>query len=248
MKNPYLAAASLQVQAPPIQPPPIPARRLFQLPDAFGSPVPGGTPPPSPGSNASVPGDPQVNTQWSDTTGSLFNPTYDLTAQSIASTQLPQSTLTGIADTVAGVGPFWLGNHNGMPYSGSFAGIYDQNNTVNGRVLPAAPFQQADMRQHPYFRSEWMQRVTNLTTSRTHQFAVWITVGLFEVTQVGNPALAATNPSAAYDHLGLELGSLEGTNTRFRGFFLIDRTRVVGFNPTAPGDFRDVIVYRKQIE
>ena len=39
--NPYLAAMSQPIQVPPIQPPPIPARRLFQIPDAYGSPTPG---------------------------------------------------------------------------------------------------------------------------------------------------------------------------------------------------------------
>ena len=105
-----------------------------------------------------------------------------------------------------------------------------------------------DNRDHPYFRSEWLQRVANLTTPRTHQYAVWITVGFFEVTQQGDPSLALTNPLLAYDILGLELGVIDGKNTRYRGFFLLDRTRAVGFNPANPGDFRDVVVYRQMIE
>jgi hypothetical protein len=313
MKNPYLAAASLPVgsiypiQAPPIMPPPIPPRRLFQLPDAFGSPVPGlvetpgsgataptsilqiisngttGTPngaaagittsivPTSAGasiapSNASVPGDPAVNSLVPDPNfftapynGVMSYPAgtyYDLTAWSITGT-----------DTNFGVGPFWLGNHFGQNFAIAngpsaptgvnippgvnfphYSGIYDGNNTVNGRVLPAAPFQQADMRQHPYYRSEWMQRVMNLSTVRTHQYAVWITIGFFEVVHPGNPQLAYSNPAQAYDQLGMEIGALEGKNTRYRGFFIVDRTRATGFNPTNPGDFRDVIVYRKTIQ
>ena len=31
-----------------------------------------------------------------------------------------------------------------------------------------------------------MQRVMNLTTVRTHQYAVWITVGFFEVLKQGD--------------------------------------------------------------
>jgi hypothetical protein len=188
-------------------------------------------------SNASVPGDTNINV-WPTNTN-LFNGYYDLTPYD-PNTQL---------------GPVWLGNHLGLNLAFAstenpqiWSGVYDGNNAITGRVLPAASFQQADMRQHPYFRSEWMQRVMNLTTVRTHQFAVWITVGLFEVTQAGDPQMAALNPVAAYDQLGLELGILEGTNTRYRGFFLLDRTRATGFNPTNPGDFRDVIVYRKTIE
>jgi hypothetical protein len=52
----------------------------------------------------------------------------------------------------------------------------------------------------------------------------------------------------ACDQLGQELGQLEGKTTRYRGFFLLDRTRAVGFNPSSPGDFRDVVVYRQLIE
>jgi hypothetical protein len=217
-----------------------------------------------------VPGDPNINTLQPDLGffASPFNPVmsvpagtyYDLTAWSRSDG----------SDVNVGVGPFWLGNHNGQPLTIAsqssnpftvasnqvtnsipwphWAGVYDGNNTVNGRVLPSPAFQEADLRQHPYFRSEWMQRVMNLSTVRTHQFAVWITVGFFEVTQPGNPQLAFSNPSAAFDRLGLELGILEGKNTRYRGFFVLDRTRATGFNPQGSGDFRDVIVYRKTIE
>ena len=41
---------------------------------------------------------------------------------------------------------------------------------------------------------------------------------------------------------------LDGKNIRYRGFFLVDRTRAVGFNPSLPGDFRDCVVYRQLIE
>jgi hypothetical protein len=35
---------------------------------------------------------------------------------------------------------------------------------------------------------------------------------------------------------------------RYRGFFLLDRTRATGFSPANPGDFRDLIVHRRRIE
>jgi hypothetical protein len=297
VKNPYLSAVSLAVGVPPVQPPPIPTRRLFQIPDAYGSPVPynpalgptvpntnnsvpaganyqgpvqapqGNTTfPPFNASNASVPGDALVNTQQVDLTNSLNNPYYDLTAVSSAVpvaagvTPILPGAMWGLLlptiDAMAGVGPVWLGNHNGMLWAAGngasnpvYPGIYDgTNNTVNGRFLPVAAFQQADERQQPYFRSEWMQRVLNLSTVRTHQYAVWITIGFFEVVQPGNPQLAYSKPAQAYDQLGMEIGALEGKNTRYRGFFILDRTRATGFNPTNAGDFRDVIVYRKTIQ
>ena len=42
----------------------------------------------------------------------------------------------------------------------------------------------------------------NLTTVRTHQYAVWITVGFFEVTRQGDPGMLGQAPQPAYDILG----------------------------------------------
>ena len=110
----------------------------------------------------------------------------------------------------------------------------------NPTAIPATP----DRREHPYFRTEWMQKMMNLTTTRTHQYAVWITVGFFEVTREGNPQTTIPTP----DTLGRELGKAAGRSVRYRSFFLVDRTRAIGFNPQDPGDFRDCVVYRSRIE
>lgn len=187
IKNPYLflpAASGTQ----PGYPPPIPTRRLFEIPDANAAS--------NAGENTS---DPFVNSQTQDP--SLMNPNADL-----------------VLPPTAGQN-YYLGGNSGT-----------------------------DRRQHPYWRTEWLQKVMNLTTVRTHQFAVWITVGFFEVTKQGDPLLANTNPSLAYDQLGLELGVLSGRNVRYRSFFLLDRTKAVGFNPSLPGGFRGVVVYRQKIE
>jgi hypothetical protein len=105
-----------------------------------------------------------------------------------------------------------------------------------------------DTRQHPYFRTEMMQKIANLTTVRTHQYAVWITVGFFEVTQVGNPQMARIDPRLTMDLLGNEMGASTGKSVRYREFIVLDRTRAPGFNPLNPGDFRDLVLYRRRIE
>ena len=46
-------------------------------------------------------------------------------------------------------------------------------------TAPRSPL--VDSREHPSWRIEMLQRVLNLTTVRTHQYAVWITVGFFGV-------------------------------------------------------------------
>ena len=79
-----------------------------------------------------------------------------------------------------------------------------------------------DDRQHPYWRSELMQKAMNLTTVRTHQYAVWITIGFFEVLKQGDLGmLVSTTPQLAFDTIGVEVGSVTGQNQRFRGFFLV---------------------------
>ena len=59
----------------------------------------------------------------------------------------------------------------------------------SGDPNPSPP--QFDTKQHPYFRTEMLQKAMNLTTVRTHQYAVWITVGFFEVTRQGDLLMAA---------------------------------------------------------
>jgi hypothetical protein len=106
-----------------------------------------------------------------------------------------------------------------------------------------------DDRQHPFFRSEQLQKVMNLTTVRTHQYAVWITIGFFEIIKQGDISmLQQGNPLFAYDVIGPEVGAVTGNNIRFRGFFLIDRTKLTGFNTSNTGSFRSAVVYRKVIQ
>jgi len=198
VKNPYLVYSYMPAMPPgdgypnshgSAVPPPIPPRRLFQIPDA-GSTGPG------PSSNASLLGD--INLNNLIVLPTLVNQNFDLTA--------------------------------GAPVYFSTAG--------------------GDNRRHPYYRTEWLQKIMNLTTVRTHQYAVWITIAFFQVSREGDPSLAAdaNNFTGAYDILGDELNISTGRNTRYRSFFLLDRTRATGFNPGASGDFRNVVVYRQSIE
>jgi hypothetical protein len=138
--------------------------------------------------------------------------------------------------------------NNGYPnlvWSGNSAAVPAPNTTYLGSHNVANP----DTSQHPYWRSEMMQKVMNLTTVRTHQYAVWITIGFFEVKREGDPAqILNGNPKYAYDVLGSELGAAEGQTTRYRAFFVVDRLKLVGFDDTTPGSFRPAVVYRQNIE
>jgi hypothetical protein len=106
-----------------------------------------------------------------------------------------------------------------------------------------------DDRQHPYWRSEMMQAAMNLTTVRTHQYAVWITIGLFEIKKQGDIGMLGQGlPQLAFDIMGKEVGALSGTQVRYRGFFIVDRLKLTGFNYKDVGGFRAAVVYRKIIQ
>ncbi|MCU0963096.1 MAG: hypothetical protein MUF48_23640, partial [Pirellulaceae bacterium] len=92
------------------------------------------------------------------------------------------------------------------------------------------PYNSTD--RNPYFQYQGIDRLGNLVTTRSNVYAVWITVGFFEV----EPSPDANTPHGLLAHpdgfrLGKELGSDAGTAKRHRAFYLIDRTIPVAFEP-----------------
>ena len=100
-----------------------------------------------------------------------------------------------------------------------------------------------------------MQRLGSLTTTHSNVFAVWITVGYFEV--------LPWNPSNPYDRtlppvpdaahpdgyqLGQELGSDSGDAKRHRAFYIIDRSIPVGFERGKDHNVDNAILLRRFIE
>jgi len=229
-------------------PPPIPLRRLFQPPDAYapGSPT-------SP-SNASETGDPYVNVVSPNSTAPLPPATGALPPFQVAVPGVPPTTVTCAANDGV-VNLFWVPT---LLPSGVTNPYFGANSVAAVAASPgpppvAAAPAQIDQKQHPYFRTEMLQKAMNLTTVRTHQYAVWITVGFFEVTRQGDLLMAgagAGTPAAAlaFDILGPEIGASTGQTTRFRGFFLVDRLQLTGYDPNIIGSFRPAVVYRQTIE
>ena len=226
--------------------PPIPPRRLFQPPDS-----PGQANPPAPTynvtanySNASSIGDLNLNGAGGLASYFLADPLAQLISPKNANYAPPIPALA----TAGMQTNFTPQPANASVYNPSQMKITNAaitlggNGPYNGANYTQQEFELTGKRQHPYYRTEMLQKVMNLSTVRTHQFAVWITVGFFEVTHVGTPELGLP------DVLGAELYAAAGKNVRYRSFFVIDRTKATGFNPYYPGEFRDCVTYRRRIE
>jgi hypothetical protein len=97
--------------------------------------------------------------------------------------------------------------------------------------------------RNPYFRHQGYQKLGSVLTAHSNVFAVWMTVGYFEV--------EPTSPTAAHPDgwiLGQEIGADSGEITRHRSFYIIDRSVPVGFQPGQKLNTDDCILLRRFIE
>ncbi|GAB4133963.1 MAG: hypothetical protein Kow0040_17010 [Thermogutta sp.] len=93
-----------------------------------------------------------------------------------------------------------------------------------------------DINRNPFFRYRDLMRLGNLATTRSNVYAVWVTIGYFEVEPITQatvpPGLTPQEIADIYPdgyRLGQELGSDSGEIKRHRGFFIVDRSLPVGF-------------------
>jgi len=114
--------------------------------------------------------------------------------------------------------------------------------------------------RNPYFRYQGLTRLGNLVTTRSNVYAVWITVGFFEVQPAGTnlPPHVITNPDDPDYNFNLiypdgyqltqELGSDTGETRRHRGFYIIDRSLPVAFEPGENHNVDRAVLLRRFIE
>lgn len=119
-----------------------------------------------------------------------------------------------------------------------------------------------DAFRNPYFAYQLMQKVGNSLTTRSNVYAVWITLGYFEVTPAQRNKYYAhgtvTYNSVNYDEFWLaypdgyeivgELGADTGEVKRHRGFFIVDRTIPVAFERGKKHNALDTVVLQRILE
>jgi hypothetical protein len=97
--------------------------------------------------------------------------------------------------------------------------------------------------KHTAFHYQLLNRLKNLVTTRSNVYAVWITVGYFEVEPVrpspGNPDGLA---------LGAEIGTDTGDVKRHRAFYIFDRTIPMAFERGENHNVDNGVLVRRFIE
>ncbi|BBO32191.1 hypothetical protein [Lacipirellula parvula] len=115
-----------------------------------------------------------------------------------------------------------------------------------------------------YFRYQPIVRLDNLVTNRSNVYAMWVTIGFFEVEEVPdwNTATAAQLNKANFNNdpqlykkvypegyaFTREDGVDVGNVRRIRGFYIIDRTQMAGFEPGADHNVENTVRLRRRIE
>ena len=102
------------------------------------------------------------------------------------------------------------------------------NRTETPVLEVQSDFPWADPDRSSFHRHELFRRLGATTTTRSSVFAVWITIGRFEVDE--NDNLVKVDAGLATER-GVEIGADFGKAKRNRGFFIVDRSIPVGFEP-----------------
>ncbi|MAT68038.1 MAG: hypothetical protein CMJ58_00785 [Planctomycetaceae bacterium] len=154
------------------------------------------------------------------------------------------------------------------------------NTTLGDYPLFAAqtPQPYSDAARNAYFRFQPMVRLDNLTTTHSNVYAVWITIGFFEVEEfdqsttpnaidlaiykrflpsatwfgdLTSDAAALAAFQRVYPHslkYGKEIGIDTGEVRRLRGFYMIDRSLPAAFERGVDHNMENVVRIRRRIE
>jgi hypothetical protein len=130
----------------------------------------------------------------------------------------------------------------------------------NGNPLFSAATSEAynDAKRNPYFRYQPIIRLDNLTTTRSNVYAVWITIGFFEVEQAAPFSEVQSIMNGDVNlyrrvypegwQFGREAGLDHGDPQRIRGFYILDRTIPVAFEPGIDHNSSDIVRLRRRLQ
>ena len=124
----------------------------------------------------------------------------------------------GTATPDSGITPLFAGNQSTAPY-----------NSAN---------------QNSYFAYQGLERISNLVTTRSNVFGVWLTIGYFEAVPWGS--VDAGHPDGY--QLGEEIGSDTGEVERHRAFYIFDRSIPVGYERGQNHNVNRAILLKRYIE
>jgi hypothetical protein len=179
-----------------------------------------------------LPGKININTIWdAETFLALCDP-----HEQFSSNNFTTDDVTAILDKLNRRTPGGVPGFNDRPFRSLASGLIQYDDVQSGGGLedsllfadpddprtPDKPSRRAvevDL-LHPYLRAELLTKIFNNITTRSNVFAVWLTVGFFEVTD------DSTRPVK----LGRELGRAENRHIRHRMFGIVDRS-VLTSNP-----------------
>ncbi len=95
---------------------------------------------------------------------------------------------------------------------------------------------------NPQFQYLTANRLANVATTRSHVFAVWVTVGFFQWDDAAKKYITDANGNP------VELGADTGDIRRHRGFFIFDRSIPVAYETGKDHNVRDAILLRRIVQ
>ncbi|MGI9458613.1 MAG: hypothetical protein ACR2NF_01320 [Pirellulales bacterium] len=131
-----------------------------------------------------------------------------------------------------------------------------QGDPIVGEPLfstPANSDSQFDPEHSSWFRFGPLIRASANTTARSEVYAIWVTVGLFEVEPVGQGLMpAGVGPAIEAYPSGYkilqEYGSSSGDMKRYRGFYIFDRSRAICYDPGVDHNVDEGILIERFVE
>ena len=140
---------------------------------------------------------------------------------------------------------------SGAEGEGPLLGRYSLNRRPNDPAQAIAATLQ-NRKSNAYFRFRDMMKLGSSVTSQSNVYAIWITIGYFEIEPNVDRATGevfAVDPAHPDGYrFGIEMGSDVGQVTRHRAFYVVDRSIPVAFEPGRNHNVEKAILLRRHLE